>query len=385
MPERARNASTAAPAWVFVVFGPARCTFVIAMRISQVEALPFTAPLLAPFGIASGAQPAAANVLVRVTLDDGTVGLGEAAPFPAVNGETQASTLAAISSVDLVGRDARALRPIADFLSAQIFSAASARCALQCAVLDAMCRRARLPMWAYFGGHHAPLQTDFTITTGSLAAAEAAAHDIAARGFGTIKVKVGGVPLEDDVERIRAIAKAAPGLSVILDGNCGISSPSDALAILDASARVGVRVVLFEQPLPKDDLNGQRALCSVSPVPIAADESVGSLADIISVAQQRRAHVVNLKCMKSGLIEAYDMAVTARACGLQLMIGAMVESELALSMSACLAAGLSGFSFVDLDTHMFFASSPMHSGFVQRGPWLEVATITEGHGAGLNA
>src|SRR5690606_17673453 len=135
-------------------------------------------------------------------------------PFPAVNGETQASTLAALSAVDLVGRDARELRPIAELLQAQIFAAASARCALQCAVLDAMCRRARLPMWSYFGGHHAPLETDFTITTGGSSEAAKAAGDIAALGFKTIKLKVGGVPLSEDADRINAIARAAPGVSM---------------------------------------------------------------------------------------------------------------------------------------------------------------------------
>jgi L-alanine-DL-glutamate epimerase-like enolase superfamily enzyme len=353
------------------------------VRVATLEAIPFTAPLHAPFGIATGAQAAATNVLVRATLDDGTVGLGEAAPFAAVNGETQASAAAAVNAVKVIveGSDPRALRPLAHALRGAIPHAASARCAVQTAVLDALCRRAGLPMWAYFGGGSGALVTDYTITTGTSSEAAVAAAAIAEKGFATIKLKVGGASLDADRDRIAQIARAAPGLALILDGNCGVRSPDDALGILHAAERSGCKVVLFEQPLEKDDHAGQRALVERSPVPIAADESVGSLADVVAIARDRRAHAVNLKCMKSGLVEAYDMAVAAKACGLALMIGAMVESELGLSASACLAAGAGGFSFVDLDTHMFFTKSPATAGFAQDGPVLRVAAISAGHGA----
>jgi len=109
------------------------------------------------------------------------------------------------------------------------------------------------------------------ITTGSREQATIAAKDIAARGFRTIKLKVGGGPMSEDADRIHAIVTAAPGLSLILDGNCGVRSVADALAILAAAARAGATVVLFEQPLAKDDRNGQRALVERSPVPIAAE------------------------------------------------------------------------------------------------------------------
>ncbi len=81
--------------------------------ITALTAEPLDLPLTEPFSIATGAQHMAHNVLVRLTLADGTTGLGEAAPFTAVSGETQARTLAAIQSVRerLLGQDARAWRP----------------------------------------------------------------------------------------------------------------------------------------------------------------------------------------------------------------------------------------------------------------------------------
>src|SRR5688572_2079583 len=102
-------------------------------------------PLTEPFAIATGAQHVAHNVLVRLTLADGTVGLGEAAPFTAVSGETQAGTLAAIQSARelLLGKEARAWRPLSAELSEALKAAPSARCGLETALLDALARHHR--------------------------------------------------------------------------------------------------------------------------------------------------------------------------------------------------------------------------------------------------
>src|SRR5262245_62933431 len=86
----------------------------IPTTVTSIDATPLDMPLTEPFAIAKGAPAVAANVLVRVTLADGTIGLGEAAPFTVVSGETQEGNLAAIESVrgSLVGQDARRYRAL---------------------------------------------------------------------------------------------------------------------------------------------------------------------------------------------------------------------------------------------------------------------------------
>lgn len=352
--------------------------------ISEISVRPLDIPLREPFGIATGAQLAARNVLVEVRLRGGAVGFGEAAPFPAVNGETQEMALSALARAQgqLLGQDARAWRALGPLLRELMPESPSARCAVETAVLDALCRGAGLPLWALFGGAGQQLETDLTITTGDAPAAAAAAARIAAAGYGTIKLKVGGAPLEEDGARLRAVAAAAPGLGLILDGNGGLPGVEGTLQLLDAARAAGARVVLLEQPLPRDDLDGMRALCARAGAPVCADESAGSVADVVRLGRAGAAQVVNLKIMKSGLIEALDMALAARALGLGLMIGGMVESPLALTTSACLAAGLGGFGFVDLDTHLFMRDVPLVGGFAQAGPRLDLSAIAAGHGVG---
>ena len=73
------------------------------------------------------------------------------------------------------------------------------------------------------------------------------------------------------------------------------------------------------------------------------------------------------------------------SAGVKLMIGGMVESPLAMSFSAHLAAGLGGFSYVDLDTPMFMKEHPFSGGFEQQGARLSVAHVKAGHGVSLRA
>ncbi len=346
-----------------------------ATRVASVRSWPVDIALREPFGISGGALSVARNLLVEVVLASGTSGYGEAAPFPAFNGETREQTEAALAAVagTLVGRSASDWRELAVELDASVHAAASARAALEMALVDALARERGVSLAALFGGAGTELVTDITITTGTAAAAR--------EGYATIKLKVGGAPLGDDVDRVRAVVEAAPGCGLLLDANGGMGTADAALTLLAEIERVGGRVVLFEQPLGGDDLAGMAVVASRARCPVAADESVASADDVARVAAARAASVVNVKLMKSGVAGALDIVAATRAHGLGLMIGGMVESSLAMSVSACLAAGVGGFSFVDLDTPLWMVDEPIVSTMARVGPRLSVASVTAGHGA----
>jgi L-alanine-DL-glutamate epimerase-like enolase superfamily enzyme len=340
-------------------------------------------PLLAPFGISRGALEVAANVLVAVELSDGTMGYGEAAPFPAYNGETQSAalTLLARSAEWLPGMDAADWRGVASaFRSMAGTACGSALCALETALLDAVTRREELPLWRFFGGAGTELETDMTVTTGTPDGAREAARDIRRRGIRMIKAKVGGPGgPEADLARISAILEACPDSPLVLDGNAGIGRAEASQLVSGLKAR-GVTPALLEQWLPKDDLAGMRALGAESGWTVAADESVTSAADARLVVRERAAQVINIKLMKAGISEAMEIVSIARNSGLGLMIGGNVESMLAMTMSACFASGLGGFGYADLDTPLFLAENPFEGGFTLDGSRISVAHIGAGHG-----
>ncbi len=347
--------------------------------IVEVRAEPWNVALSEPFGIATGAQTVAANVLVEIRLADGSRGLGEAAPFGAVNGETQGQALEAMARAQsaLAGEDATRWRHLAGLIAEVAGVAPSARAGLEAALLDAVTRRAGLSLQRWFGGREEALETDLTIVTGTAERARSAAERAVRAGFRTLKIKVGGATLEHDLERVSAVCAAAPSARIVLDANAALSVDE----AVELVRRVGrERVALFEQPVAARDLDGMRQVRERARVLVAADESARSAADVGALAKQAAADVVNIKIMKTGIAEACDMIAAARSFGMKLMIGGMVETPLAMTVSACLAAGQGGFDFVDLDTPLFMRDLPTRGGWRQQGPNIELSQITAGHG-----
>lgn len=345
--------------------------------INRVSARALDVPMKKAFGIAGGAQEVCRNVLVTVELASGERGFGEAAPLPAFNGETQDGALAAIASVDLAGSDARAWRSLAERVAA--IPSASAACALETAALDALTRAIGTSMRVFFGGAEDALLTDITITTGTVDDARAEARAFSA--FPTLKIKVGKKADHDldlDVARVLAVAEARPDARILLDANAGLSVDAAVRLAAELSAR-GVVPALFEQPTEPsfDALAEVRARTGLR---IALDESITRPDDVVAAHRAGAADAVNIKLMKSGIARALDIAAAARACGLSTMIGGMVEARLAMGTSACFAAGLGGFSEIDLDTPLFLAEDPFDGGYAQDGPRIDLRTIQEGHG-----
>lgn len=352
------------------------------------EAGPLNIPLRAPFGIAGGAQDLARNALVHVELSDGTRGIGEAAPFPAYNGETQAQVLRVFAGVGaaVVGREAGLgnWREVAGaFRAAGGEESGAAQCAFEMALLDALSRRAGVPLWKFFGGAGSGLETDMTVTTGTPDESATAAREIRERGMRTIKVKVGGkAGPAHDLERLRAIHDAAPEASLILDGNASLTR-AEAAELVRGLKAAGITPVLLEQWLAKDDLAGARELAGFSGWRLAADEAACTAEDVARLAEAGAAQVVNIKLMKTGIAGALEVAQAARTRGLGLMIGGNVESRLAMTCAACFAAGLGGFEFVDLDTPLFLASDPFVGGMRYEAARISLGDISVGLGMDL--
>jgi L-alanine-DL-glutamate epimerase-like enolase superfamily enzyme len=354
-------------------------------RIAEVAVRPLDVPMREPFAIAGGATTAVRNALVRVRLAGGAVGWGEAAPLAAFNGETQPRVLRDVRSAagDLVGRDAADWRPLLATLDERLAGSGAARAALSMAVLDAWTRAIGIPLRRVFGGAATALRSDVTVALVDPAVAARDARRIARLGVATIKIKVGGA-LDEDEARVRAIASAAPRAALFLDANQGFDARG-ALRLLRRVRRAGIEPRLFEQPVARDDWRGLADVHRLGRIRVIADESVASRADAMAMARRRCAQLVNVKLMKTGVLESWEIATIARAAGLGLMIGAMVESPLALLAAAHFAAGLGGFEVADLDTSLWFAAQPMTGGGFPRCGEYDLRRVRAGIGVAPRA
>ena len=348
--------------------------------IRTVTVEPLNIPLLEPFTIATGSVSEARNVLITITLDDGSTGYGESAPFSPSTGETQETALAAAQGCAALieGKDAAHWRTLSKLMRSVYFSQMTAIAGIEMALLDALTHSYDIPLFIFFGGASTSIETDMSIPMVTPEHGYELAKEIVARGIHCIKIKVGG-DIRDDVARVEAVREGAPGLGLTLDANQGYTA-NEALLCLEALDDRDIRPLLLEQPVHKDDHEGLRYVTQHTTVPVAADESAYNAANVAHLIAMGAVNVINIKLMKCGFVEALDIAAVCRANHLGLMIGAMMESRLATSAAAHFVAGLGGFGYIDLDTPMLLAEDPFMGGYEQRGGVYDVSGVKSGLG-----
>ncbi len=337
-------------------------------------------PLNESFKIATGTKYNIENVLLVVQLENGIEGYGEAAPLEPINGENQATVLATLNSCRdfLIGQDVADYRQISKHLKNVFWAQITARCAVEMALIDAFTKSLNIPLYRFLGGAQNTLETDYTIDIVSPDVARVNAAKLVKKGYKTIKTKV-GKNLFQDIDRLLAIKDGAPGCKLMLDANQGYTAPQ-AVHFLNELEKNNIRPELFEQPVVKHDFMGMKFVKEHTSVPIAADESVFTSADAIRIVQTGCADLINIKLMKSGIVESLDIAAIARSANIGLMIGCMLETRLGLSCSVHLAAGLGGFSFIDLDPHLDPTQEPFNAGADFSDPTWVLSTDRPGIG-----
>jgi L-alanine-DL-glutamate epimerase-like enolase superfamily enzyme len=298
------------------------------------------------------------DVWVRVTDAEGGEGWGEAAATP-YYGETAETVCAVLPRLAgaleaAAGEDPFALERIEAALEHSVGYNPAARAAVSAALHDLVGKRLGVPVWQLWGldPAAAPLSS-FTIGIDDLELMRERVQEAAAMPILKIKVGTGR-----DAEILAMIRREAPDKVVRVDANTGWTL-KQALAALPMLQEFGVEFI--EQPLAPTDLDGMRLLRERSPLPIIADESCHSLADVARLAGA--VDGVNIKLAKCGsLREALRMIHCARAHGLSVMLGCMIESTLGVAAAVQLAPLV---DYVDLDGAALLASDPF------RGPGLE--------------
>lgn len=352
-------------------------------QITRIEARVLNVSLKAPFTIAGARLDTVRNVAVRLDLAGGATGWGEIPILPTVTPEDQTTALEAVRQAARVwtGRDAQRWRPLLADLSPTLTEAPTVRAGMEMALFDALARNWDIPLFAFFGGAADRVVTDITIPICAPEEACRLAAEYRGRGFTTLKTKV-GADVDADIERVKAIREGHPTSDLILDANEGYDV-AQTLAVLRTLRRKGLEPSLLEQPVPREDRDGQARLVREAGVPVAADESCRSAEDAARIARDGLAHVINIKLAKCGVAQALEIIAIARASGLGLMIGGMVETRLAMGFSAHLAAGTGAFQWIDLDTPMLLAEDPVLHGYTVDGPRYHLGHITAGHGGEL--
>ena len=308
-----------------------------------------------------------------MVLDNGGIGVGEIPTSAAFRDET----IAAIGRVLNEGR--RRLRGAEiggyaghlDELRGAFPAAVMTMSGLEVALFRACLASRGVPEHLYWGGRSGRIETDITVpilTDKQMLASWIARA--ARKGFTAYKMKVSG-NLAQDREIVsftyRLLGEQCAPFRLRLDGNQGYTAKTF-LAFVDFLQEMRFAVELFEQPLPRNEFEGLAYIKERCPMPLILDETIVTVEDARRAVDHNLCHGINIKIAKSGIGESMKLLEFARAHGLKLMAGCMIETMVGLSAAVFFAAGTGAFDFIDLDAVHFLYGENAYPGIGRVGP-----------------
>ena len=346
---------------------------VAGMKIERIDVFPLNLPFLTEFKISRGSvggpKAGAPHVYLRITADSGVIGWGESRPSPRWSYETPESVVTTIRNYlapALIGMDADDLEAVHAIMDREIAPGITvgqpiAKSGIDMALCDLIARNQGLPLCRHFGpdGSGSGVPLSYLVSVDSPAKAEEVTLAAVSQGYQGFKVKIGMDPALD-LELIRAVKNAAPSCFLWADANQAYSAD---MAIERSRDMAAIGVDVLEQPLPANDFLGLRDLVAKSAVPIAVDESVFALSDLVQLIGLKALDMLVIKVSKmAGLSRARKCIERAMDAGIGLLGSGLTETRLGLAASSHLYSAYRFKYPVDLNGPQFLADDPISGG-----------------------
>lgn len=313
------------------------------MNITRVEVQSTRIPVIRPHPMAIGTTVCQENVVVKLFVTDGTAGYGEA-PFMVGHsqlGETP-QTVRAILRHKLIpailGRSPLDIEALTVALDKAVPGNTRAKGALLMAAHDLAGKMLGVPIYVLLGGlvrDRVPLSWSLPIVPFKDAVAEG--QKMVERGWQLIKIKVGRPNPTDDIETVRVVRRElGDSIRLRIDANQAYDVKT-ALSVLRGVEPFNIE--FFEQPVHRDDLDGMAEVTRESPIPIMADESAKSAADLALIARRRAADYASIYIIgPGGILQSRKMAIIAEAHRMRGYIGGALESAIGAAAGLHVAA-----------------------------------------------
>jgi L-alanine-DL-glutamate epimerase-like enolase superfamily enzyme len=329
------------------------------MRITNIQFIPVEMKLAIPYTIAYETIDKTTNVFLKIETNSSVIGYGCAAPDLEVTGETAQSVSECFSTFlpsHLIGADPLRFSYIMENLKIKMAKHPSALAAVDMALFDILGKLAGIPLWKILGGFRNRIKTSITIGIQSVSETINSAKDIIANGYKCLKIK-GGIDVYEDIERLIKLREVmGKNIELRFDANQGYTVDQ---SILFVKKTEKVNLELIEQPTPKGETDLLGRVTNNVPIPVMADESLMNLRDAFRLARKNLVDMVNIKLMKvGGISEAIHINSVARSANLEVMVGCMDESALAIAAGLHFALSRPNVKYADLDGHLDLIDDP---------------------------
>ncbi len=303
-------------------------------------------PVVLTFGIIRESH----SVVIKIETDTKIYGIGEAAPFGPVTGETPETVVATLKLLKerLIGINPLSVQRINAILKSTIAANTSAKAAIDIAIYDIYAKTLGVPLYVALGGESNTAETDITLWIAPVNEMLKDVERYLEKGFRIFKLKAGIDP-KRDIELIMEIReKFGEELILRMDANQGWNL-TEAVEIINTLAEY--KLELIEQPIPLKNITGLRKIREKINVPLMADESLFSPEDAINLIKEDAVDLFNIKLMKSGgIFNGTKINAIAEASGVECMIGCMMESPIAITAAAHFVAANPNITRCDLDS-----------------------------------
>lgn len=345
------------------------------MKIVAVEVSRENLELTRPYSIAYKTVDSVENIIVKLQLEDGSIGWGAANPSKYVVGVDNDITFKSLSQEHvnfLIGKDIRCFVDLLETVYVNFAGDAGAKVALDVALHDAFTQYLGVPVAAYYGQKIRRLPTSVTIGIKGIDETLEEAKEFLDAGFKILKVKL-GKSLAEDIERLMALRKTYGSSPLIrIDANQGWTK-SETLAFFQQTGELNIELV--EQPIKADQIQQLTDLPEKFKKLITADESLIDASDAAALTKEPLpAGIFNIKLMKcGGIFEAKKIAEIAKRAGVELMWGCNDESIISISAALHTALTCPNTKYLDLDGSFDLAKDVVTGGFFLEDGFLSLS------------
>ena len=309
------------------------------LRVKHIKALPFVVPLKGSLQWGKADELAALeHVLIRVELSDGSIGIAEATPRPSIYGETQASIVAIVENhlaPLLTGAQLDSFQSVADVSARmeRIKNNNTAKGATDMALHQALCRATGTPLATHLGATRERIRLSYIVSTGEEDAVRADVAEAYRCGIRVFKVKI-GKDIAGETETIRGLVGRFPDAQFYVDANQTLDE-RDAARILNELYELGL--IHCEEALPVERIGARQALRRGCRMPIIADDSAFTLADLRRELDYDTFDILNIKTARTGFSVSMAMKALCVKAGKELMVGSQASSLLGCLQAAIFA------------------------------------------------